>query len=159
MILTNLKECSDYESRHPLFSKLFEFLKTTDFNKIPDGKIVLEGENLFINHVHIEGRREDTGSMEVHKDYIDLHFLISGEEKIGIKKTVDVTSFSKPYDSDSDCALTEERPVDYIELKPGDMAIISPKFAHLPAVSSGPIHKLIAKIHVSPCRSGSEKKG
>ena len=148
MILTNLKECSGYESRHPLFSKLFEFLKTTDFNKMPDGKIVLDGDKLFINHIHIEGRSEETESMEIHKDYIDLHFLISGTERIGIKKTAEVVSFSKPYDSDSDCALTKERPIDYVDLKPGDIAIISPKFAHLPAISSGPIHKLIAKIHI-----------
>lgn len=146
IIITNIRDCSKYSSRHPLFNKIFEFIKNTDFDKLPEGRTDIEGDKLFVNHIRTNGK--DNGAMEMHRDYIDLHFLISGEETIGIKRTENVISYSKIYDKESDCALTEEGPDEYIRLIPGQMAIIYPDYAHLPALSSGPIHKIIAKILV-----------
>ena len=51
MIISNLQNSSRVESLHPLFKKLFDYVKTHDLLHTPCGRIELEGDNLFINNV------------------------------------------------------------------------------------------------------------
>lgn len=48
MILNSLKDSASVESLHPLFKKAFDYIKATDFSKVPAGKIVLDGDKLYI---------------------------------------------------------------------------------------------------------------
>ena len=52
MIISNLQNSSRVESLHPLFKKLFDYVKTHDLLHTPCGRIELEGDNLFINNVN-----------------------------------------------------------------------------------------------------------
>ena len=38
MILNSLKDSASIESLHPLFKKAFDYIKATDFSKVPAGK-------------------------------------------------------------------------------------------------------------------------
>ena len=53
MIISKLGNSYRIESLHPLFKKLFEYVKQHDLLNQPTGKIVLDGDNLFINNVAI----------------------------------------------------------------------------------------------------------
>ena len=52
MIISNLQNSGRIESLHPLFKKLFDYVKTHDLLHTPCGRIELEGDKLFINNVN-----------------------------------------------------------------------------------------------------------
>lgn len=148
MILTTLKNHKRIEPLHPLFKQLFDFVNSTDFDSVETGRIELDGDNLFINHAKVDGADQATQQLELHQTYIDVHVLLKGSEIIGYKDIAEVKSFTRPYETEGDCALSDEPGDNYFTLKPGDICVVFPEDAHAPAISDGPIHKLIAKIKV-----------
>jgi len=148
MILTTLKNHKRIEPLHPLFKQLFDYVNSTNFNSIDTGRIEIDGDNLFINHSKIDGAELEKQPLELHRTYIDVHILLEGSEIIGYKNIDDVKNYTKQYQIEGDCALSDDAGDNYFTLKPGDICVVFPEDAHAPAISNGPIHKLIAKIKV-----------
>ena len=55
MILDSLNNTKKIECLHPLFKKAFDYLKSTDFSKVEDGKHELDGSRLYASVVSIFG--------------------------------------------------------------------------------------------------------
>lgn len=91
MIISNLQNSGRVESLHPLFKKLFDYVKTHDLLHTPCGRIELEGNNLFINNVNPTCVTADKQVLELHREYIDVHILLEGNETIGWKAIEDLT--------------------------------------------------------------------
>jgi YhcH/YjgK/YiaL family protein len=146
MVLTNIQDFKRYEGLNPYFKVLADYLEGHDLLAAELGRIVIDGDNLFINNVKTEGVPADKQVLEMHKSYIDIHILLQGSETIGIKATGKVASFSKEYDEAGDYMLSEEKADCYVQMHPGDMIICFPEDAHAPVIGSGPIRKAIAKV-------------
>lgn len=146
MILTNKTQFKRYEVLHPAFAKVAECLKTMDFQALELGRIVIDGDNLFINNVLAKAVKQEDQPMELHRDYIDIHVLISGKERIAYKAIEQISAFSQEYKKDGDCALTKDAPTAFVDLVPGDMCIVYPEDAHAPLIGEGEIRKLIVKV-------------
>ena len=148
MIISKLEHSSKIEPLHPLFKRLFDYVKQHDlFSQAPQ-KIMLEGDELFINHVLLESKKKSEQLLEIHRDYIDVHILLSGKETIGWKALEDLTQETKAYDKAGDCALYGDTPTTYADILPGEFVIVYPEAPHAPAIGEGPIRKLIAKVKV-----------
>ena len=50
MIVDTLKNLEKYVSLNPLFEKVVEYLENNDLNAHEEGKVMIEGERLFINY-------------------------------------------------------------------------------------------------------------
>jgi len=148
MIISKLENSRRIESLHPLFSKLFDYVKQHDLLNQETGKIVLEGDDLFINNVVVEGAPKAKQPLEVHRDYIDVHILLQGKETIGWKALEDLKEETKPYAKAGDCALYADRPTTFADIQPGEFVIVFPEDPHAPAIGEGKIRKLIAKVRV-----------
>ena len=148
MVLVNINDFNGYGSLNPYFKALADYLGSHDLLATELGRIVIDGDNLFINNVKTEGIPAEKQVLEMHKRYIDVHILLEGSETIGIKATRKVASFSKEYDEAGDYMLSEEMADCYIQMHPGDMMICFPEDAHAPAIGSGVIRKAIAKVRV-----------
>lgn len=148
MTISNLNQCERLASLHPLFPRLFEYVRTHDLLHAPLGRIELDGDQLFINNAESACVAADEQVLEVHRDYIDVHFLLEGEETIGWKDLADVTNLVKPYDPAADCALYDERPAGYVTLRPGQLLIAWPEDPHAPLIGVGKVRKAIAKARV-----------
>ena len=83
MVLSNLQHSGRVESLHPLFKTVFDYVKSHDLLNTPCGRIELQGDDLFINNVNPECVAADKQVLEVHRQYIDIHILLEGEETIG----------------------------------------------------------------------------
>ena len=83
MIVDTLKNGGLYESVHPLFKKAFDFLRNTDLTALPLGKIELDGSNLVVNVVLINGKTPDVARMETHNRFIDIQVPIGAAETMG----------------------------------------------------------------------------
>ena len=84
--------------------------------------------------------------LEMHRKYIDVHVLLGGTEKIGWRPIEDILTYSQDYDEASDCALSNDTPQFYVDMRPGDICIVYPEDPHAPAISDGAIRKLIGKV-------------
>lgn len=146
MIVSNLQNSQRVESLHPLFKRLFEYVKTHDLLHAELGRIEIEGDALFINNVNPECVPAEKQVLEVHHDYIDVHILLEGAERIGWKAIEDVTDETKPYEKEGDCALYADAPTTFVDLLPGQFVIVYPEDPHAPVIGNGKIRKLIAKV-------------
>lgn len=146
MIVTNLNNTERIETLHPLFKKLFDYVKTHDILNTPCGRIDIDGDNLYINNVNPECIPAEKQVLEVHRDYIDVQILLQGKETIGWKALEDSKEEVKPYEKEGDCALYSDTPTTWIHLVPGQVAIFFPEDAHAPVIGEGKIRKMIAKV-------------
>lgn len=151
MIVSNInsKELRSYASLHPQFAKAFEEMKRILAEGAEDGKIVLEGDKLFINVQSYTSKPESDCGFEAHKKYIDIQLILEGEEIIGYESE-DKLSFTKEYDASADYmlyALNGE--YDKIRLTRGDFVILFTEEPHAPAIAVNtptPVRKAVVKV-------------
>lgn len=148
MILTNINDCNRYEGLHPLFKQLFDYVRTHNLLDMPIGRIEIDGDRLFINNSEPECIAQETQQLEVHRQYTDVHILLSGKERIGWSSTSDIRTVTKPYDEEGDFMFYGDTPTSWFDLTPGQMFIAFPEDAHAPIVGNGKIRKAIAKLKI-----------
>ena len=146
MVLTDINDCGRYECLHPEFKAVFDFIRTADFNALPEGAVPLGDGRVIVHHVRALGKERSGQCLEAHREYIDIHHLIDGDESFGWLPLGQVGHWSSPYDAASDSALSDSVPLSYVSLSPGDMVIVWPEDAHAPLISSGKVHKLVVKV-------------
>lgn len=148
MIVSNLQNSGRIESLHPLFKKLFDYVKSHDLLHTDCGRIELDGENLFINNVNPACVKASEQVLEVHRDYTDIHILLEGKERIGWKAMEEVCLLKQEYKKEVDCALYSDIPTTFVDLLPGQFVIVYPEDPHAPVIGEGKIRKLIAKVKI-----------
>lgn len=146
MIVGNLGHTERYECLHPSLKKLFDFVNSANFDALPLGRVDVDGDNLYVMNLDINGVSSQGQPLEAHRDYMDVHILLDGEEQIGWKDIEDVRSFTQPYNPAADCALSADPPAFYANLRPGQFALMWPDDAHAPGVGKGRIRKLVGKL-------------
>ncbi len=82
MIFDTLDNIKNYEGLDRVYTAL-KFLAETDFTKMELGKYELDGDNIFYMVQRYETDPDKTIS-EAHKKYIDIQFMVDGEELIGV---------------------------------------------------------------------------
>ncbi len=146
MFIADLKNTSRIEALNPHLKKAFDYIKTHDLSAVPAGKIVIDGENLFINVIDHPGKTKETAPLESHNAYLDVHVPLSAPETLGwtpreiLPKT--------PYDEAGDCSLYEGLAQNYTTIQPNQIVIFFPEDVHAPAISPIPFRKLIVKAKV-----------
>jgi YhcH/YjgK/YiaL family protein len=148
MIVDRLDNCRQYSGIHPLFSKAFEFLKSTDLTKFADGKHAIDGDDLFAIVARGPGRGRQHSPLEFHRRYIDIQFVVSGEDTMGWLPLADCQRISQPYDADKDLGFYFDRPTSWLLVPTGGFAIFFPEDAHAPLAGESIVHKVVLKIAV-----------
>lgn len=149
MILADLRDSARYESLHPLFKQLFEYVKNHDLSTVPAERIVLQGDALYINVADATLKSAQEQKLEVHRRYIDVHFPLSGAEICGwtALNQLRVESDS-PFNIEDDYALYSQPADTYFTIQPGQFYIVYPEDAHAPIIGEGMLRKLIAKVEI-----------
>lgn len=152
MILGKISDSARYECLNPLFSKLFKFVRENDLSKFATQRIVLDGDDLFINMAEPTLKSAEDQKLEVHREYIDVHFPLTGDETCGVTHISDLTVESDAgFNLTEDFALYSEKAKTYFTAHPGDFYIVFPEDAHAPIIGEGKIKKAIAKVKVDYC--------
>lgn len=150
MIVGDINESARIEMLHPDFKRVFDYIKEQDLLHAPLERIVLDGDRLFINNVEPDLIKQADQPLEAHRQYLDIHVLLEGEERIGWRALSDCGKPTREYDADADYMLFDLPASSYIDLKPGQFAIVWPEDAHAPVIGSGKVRKLIVKALVNP---------
>ena len=151
MIIANIKDAERYYAINPYFPAVFEFLKTMS-DKSTEG---MAADNYRVNFsgkfVGTADKNPDgtEKSFEAHKDYIDVHYCISGSEGIGYADVQRLTPTTE-YDKENDYFLLSGE-YQKVILRPGDFCIVFPEDAHIPMMAGADgdkVLKAVVKVRV-----------
>jgi YhcH/YjgK/YiaL family protein len=113
-------------------------------------KLVIDGENSFINPVSFTTKNLSETRFEAHRKYADIHCVIEGTEEIivsDIRNVKEIESFSL----ERDIGFYQGDNGTICILKPGDFLVCFPQDAHRVAIAPGnpsPITKVVGKLRV-----------
>lgn len=122
------------------------YLASTDFTKVEDGRHDLT-DYLYAN-IQTYQTKEDA-LFEAHRDYIDIQYIISGEEKIGVTDYSSCTE-AIAYDKEKDIEFLNGEG-EYYLLKEGEYMILYPQDAHKPSISlnnQSTVRKVVVKVRI-----------
>lgn len=146
MVLDSLKNSAKYESLHPAFKKAFEYIKTTDFSKMEPGKVMLDGDNLFVNYAVCKGKTEEEAKMETHNKYLDIQVAIEQSEMMGYTPTSDLKEPRDAYNPEKDITFFKDKAQVMLTVNPGQFTIFWPEDGHQPGIGEGTWKKIIVKV-------------
>ncbi len=149
-IVDRLENYRKYTNLHPGFEKAFSFLSQKDIARLELKKHVIDGENIFCPLSKNAGKTRDQAVLEAHRKYIDIQYVISGDEEIGYRPTAECLNEKDPYNTDKDIIFFDDRPSHWLKVPAGSFVIFFPQDAHAPLASSGELHKAVVKIKLAP---------
>lgn len=151
MILDSLDNRTQYSQLHPGICLALEQLATTDFSSHAPGKYPIDGDRVFAIVNDYQPKERTQAPFEIHKEYIDVQFVVSGEEQCGClplsnrQPDTDYNAEKDFSEFDSSRLLDE---ANFITLKAGMFAIFFPGDIHMPGVqpSSHTVRKVVVKV-------------
>ncbi len=147
MILEPLERAGNYYGAHPAFKKAFEFLQQEDLAEKPSGRYELDGDRVFCMISRDIGKKKKDARLEAHRKYIDIQYVIAGEEQYGWKPFDRCSGIEQAYDAGRDIMFFNDAPTTWTPVPPGSFAIFFPEEdAHAPMVGTGMIHKVVIKV-------------
>ncbi len=132
--------------------KVLEFISRTNFDDITEGKHLIDRNNLFYNLSTYRTTYKGNKLAEVHWEYIDFQYIISGEELIGWANYGDGQKPVKKYSEQEDIAFFDDiQDESFFILKQGMYAIFYPEDIHRPGLQASrscEVKKAIFKIKI-----------
>lgn len=147
MIVDNIERASVYEAISPAFAAAMKFLYEHKNGGLTEDKYVIS-EDAYALVKRYDSKEIENCKYEAHKDYIDVQYVVSGDEYIGwaTKKSITVDSYIEEKDQYRLSGKGEMYP-----LHGGEFMILFPEDTHMPCVKNGKsmhIEKIILKIRV-----------
>ena len=153
MIVDTLANRHLYTQLSPRLAKALAHLADTDFSQLEVGNYPLEGKDIFVIVNDYETKPKEIEPFEVHQQYIDVQYVVSGEEEFGYLPLANQTP-SKPYFDKHDYAEydyeSNKDDAAFIPLKAGMFALFFPGDINMPGTSPTPqkVRKVVIKIRV-----------
>ena len=148
MILDTLDNAAKYTALKMSTSEAFGFLDQPGLEELPDGKYEIISDRIYAIVSHENGRNVEDAELEGHRKYIDIQYVISGDESMGWSPREGLSN-SIEYDAEKDLEFFEGEPESIVRVPPGSFAVFLPTDAHMPLLGDGPIHKVVVKVAVN----------
>ena len=138
---------NQYQKRPDLWSLVFDFLKENLVSK-PIGTYVLKENELKAIVSEYETKTPEVAKWESHRKYIDLQYVISGKETMGLLP-FDKAVFQEEYQPDKDLIFFGEQEGTFFTATPESYYLFFPKDVHRPGLRINRpemVKKLVIKI-------------
>jgi biofilm protein TabA len=152
MIVTELKHI-DQQAELPIaLRKAIEFLRLHDIRDLPDGTVAIDGQRVYAMVQRYETMQTNTPKFECHRTYIDVQYIVSGEEVIGWAPMGRMT-VTEAYDPGKDICFGTVAAGKWtpVFLQAGQLAVLYPEDGHAPKLAAGapsPVMKIVVKVEV-----------
>lgn len=124
-----------YQINKAYWDKAFAFLRDQDLKTLPKGKYPIDGDHVFASVTENPTKSLDSTVWESHKKYIDIQYVIDGEERMGVHPVAKST-VTNSYNEKRDVAnYTAEGHI--YSATPGHFFIFFPADAHRPNITPG----------------------
>ena len=148
MILDTLQNYQLYSAINNRIAKGFDYLRTTDLDSLQSGKPNIDGDTIFALVQEYNTKPSDECKLESHKKYIDIQYVIRGEEMMGVttqnnQKIIEVNE-EKDY-------TFYEGTTSLVRVSKGMFTIFFPADLHQPCVqteSAAEVKKVVIKVMI-----------
>ena len=149
MICDKIENLAHYGFMGTYIGEIVKYLSETDISLLPLGEHHIN-DGMFVGVDEYAPGEKDV--YEAHHQYIDVQYLVSGDEEIDCVPIADCV-LEKEYDSKIDAAFYKaaaDAPVFKLCIQPGSFAIFEPSDCHRPGMKyrADKVRKLIFKVKV-----------
>lgn len=130
------------------WDKAFDFLKSNDLRSLELKRYDIDGDNLYAPVSEYLSKKEGEAKFEAHRKYIDIQYVISGEEKIGVAPMSQKNDVVTPYDETKDIEFMTVKDSTYHKATQQNFFIFFPDDIHKPGMRTGEDSTLVKKIVV-----------
>jgi len=149
MIFDHINNIENYKGLTPNVVRAMEIIRDANFDDLENRTYLVDGFDFRFFILSYETKATNDRP-EVHKDFIDIQYIISGKETIGIAQLKDM---------DEEVEANPEKDIwfykgsmDYITLTNGMFAVFFPNDAHAPGISPSEgmniVRKCVFKVRV-----------
>lgn len=146
MILDSIANIGQYAALHPAFEKAVKFV--IDNIDMPQGRHVLDGDDLFVTFVETDLRRAEDAPIEAHRRYIDIQIVLSGTESYGWRAVSDCRTPKGEFDTANDIIFYNDAHATNVTAQSGEFVIFFPSDGHAPLIGNGTVRKAIIKVAI-----------
>ncbi len=150
MIIDKIENSHLYRGIGKRIEKAFKYIHNTDLKNIQPGKYEIDGENIFALISEYKTKPESEGKLEAHRKYIDVQYVISGEELMGYSPLGN-QQILEPYKEENDIVFFKGDK-SFTKVSAGMFAIFFPEDVHMPGINTGKISdvkKLVIKVRIN----------
>jgi YhcH/YjgK/YiaL family protein len=136
-----------YHANKAYWDKAFEFMRDKNLKDLAPGKYVIDGDNVYATITEAPSKTFEQSAWESHRKYIDLQYVVTGQEKIGLSPLSE-TTVTAPYDDSKDIAHYTAKGKFYTAT-PDEFFLFFPNDAHRPNIlvdGYDVVKKLVIKI-------------
>lgn len=152
MIYDNLKNLGCYHFTQAGIAQVLEAAKAYTPENFPNTRIVLDGDNVFMNMPAYETHGLEKAAMEAHRKYVDVMVMVEGRETIYVKNADRLQDVYSPYEEGRDALLAKmDGDAIPVDMRPGDFLVLLPQDAHAPGCHAGDpckVKKIIGKVRI-----------
>jgi len=133
------------------WDKAFLFLKSHDLSALEIKRYDIDGDNLYAPVSEYLTKNEEDARYEAHQKYIDIQYVESGKELIGIAPLSQRKDVLEPYDGTKDIEFLTVTGGENRLAAPDRFFIFFPEDAHRPGLKDGensPVRKIVVKVKV-----------
>lgn len=150
MIYDKKVNISRYSGLSKNIDTAIHFIETADLQHLPKGRTTIDGDEVFVNHFSYTTAEQTAESLfEDHMEYLDLHFPLSGAEKIAVSEAASLKEVEKRLNEDA--IMYTGTSQELLPVSNKEFLIVYPGEAHLPKlVAEKPVEvdKLVFKIRL-----------
>lgn len=132
------------------WDQAFTFLKNSDLKNLPLGKQELDSDSLYVSVDEYVTKNNSDTRYESHRKYIDIQYIIEGEEKMGLASLDKVEGeVTEPYNAEKDIAFYQYDGGKYIIATPKNFVLFFPTDAHRPVMKvneNSKVRKIVVKV-------------
>ncbi len=141
-----------YAKNRENWNQALAWLSDADLEKLPAGKHEISGDQVYALVSEGPTKELEGTKWEAHLKYIDIQYVVSGKEKIGVAPLSKALAI-EPFNTEKDIGFFEipEPDCRYFLAEPGTFFIFFPQDAHRPGIrvkGNDTDKKIVIKIRV-----------
>jgi YhcH/YjgK/YiaL family protein len=148
MVIDKIENHKIYTGLGSRIKLAFDYIMKTDLVQTPLGQYEIDGDDVFAIVMEYDTKDKSETKFEGHHKYIDLQYIISGTELIGITTLIDQVPVESSTENDYDLYDIDG---DFIKFDSGTFMLFFPDDLHMPAISVNQVSKIkkvVVKVRV-----------
>ena len=152
MILDTINNASAYAGLHAGIDMALKAAAAYTPENYETGRIELDGDKVFLNRFAYDTNDPANAKFEAHRAYIDVMYMVEGEETIYVKPTDKLSNITMAYDPAGDALLADfDQDATAVHMTPGTFIILMPQDAHAPGCwyeGAKGVKKIVGKVRI-----------
>ena len=152
MIFSSIHSNDDFKAYPAVIRRVIDYLKNNDFEKMEPGVYELEGKDLYAQVFDAETGPVEEKRPESHEDYLDVQFLVTGEEKLGFTPNTGAYEVAEHILERDLIFYKSVKNEGFVHAVPGCFTVFFPYDIHRPAVAAAEpmvVRKVVVKVRTT----------